>query len=123
MQKNGSINQSRQFLSQINKFKTYVNRGQAYNYAFCMKPSEILLPSKQQRRVWARSLLCFWAVKELGLSATSLGQKLGMTQPSVSLAVQRRERFAIDEQLIFELNKKTHKRMSVPNPLLSPIEI
>jgi len=43
-------------------------------------------------------------VKELGLSETSLAQKLGMTQPSVSRAVQRGERLAIDEQLESELN-------------------
>jgi hypothetical protein len=79
-----------------------------------MKSLEILLPCKQRWRVWAWSLLCFWAVKKLGLSAASLGQKLGMNQPSVDRAVQRGEKFGIDEQLILELNKKTHKRMPVP---------
>jgi len=36
------------------------------------------------------------------LSETSLAQKLGTTQSSVSLAVQRGEKLAIDEQLEFE---------------------
>ena len=43
--------------------------------------------------------MIFWAVKELGLSATSHAQKLGTTQPSISRAVQRGEKLAIDEQL------------------------
>ncbi|MHC4637920.1 MAG: hypothetical protein ACYTBV_10520 [Planctomycetota bacterium] len=50
--------------------------------------------------------MIFWAVKELGLSERSLAEKLGTTQPSVSRAVQRGERFAFDEQLEFELNIK-----------------
>jgi REP element-mobilizing transposase RayT len=73
---------------------------------FNLKPTEILLPSKQRQRVQARSLLCFWAVKELGLTETSLAQELGMTQPSVSRAVQRGERLAVDKQLVFELKTK-----------------
>ncbi len=73
---------------------------------FISKPAEILLPSKQRRRIQTRSLLCFRAVKELGLSETSLAQRLGTTQPSVSRAVQRGEKLAIDEQLEFELNTK-----------------
>jgi REP element-mobilizing transposase RayT len=73
---------------------------------FNLKPAEILLPSKQRQRVRARSLLCFWAVKELGLSERSLAEKLSTTQPSVSRAVQRGEKLAIDEQLEFELDTR-----------------
>ncbi len=58
------------------------NRGQAYNYAFLVNPAGKLLPSKQRQRIQARSLLCFWAVREFGLSATLLAQKLGMSQQS-----------------------------------------
>jgi REP element-mobilizing transposase RayT len=73
---------------------------------FNLKPAEILLSSKLRQRVRARSLLCFWAVKELGLSATSVAQKLGMTQPSVSRAAQRGERWAADEGLIFDIDDR-----------------
>ncbi|UCH24023.1 MAG: transposase [Deltaproteobacteria bacterium] len=73
---------------------------------FNLKPAEILLPSKQRQRVRARSLLCFWAVKELGLSATSIAHKLGMTQPSVSRALQRGERLAADEGLTFDIDDR-----------------
>jgi hypothetical protein len=81
-----------------------LNRGRAYVYAFCMKPAGILLPGKQRQGIQARILLCFRAVKEPGLSETSLAQKLGSTRPGVCRAVQRGEKLAIDEQLEFELN-------------------
>lgn len=48
--------------------------------------------------------MIFWAVKGLGLSATSIAQKLGTTQSSVSRAVQRGEKLATDQQLEFEIN-------------------
>jgi putative transposase len=49
---------------------------------------------KQPARVQARNLFCYWAVRELGLTATELAGKLNMSQPSVSRAVQRGERVA-----------------------------
>ena len=52
--------------------------------SFLMKPREILFPGKQAQRVKARSLLCYWAVKEPGISTTSVANKLGMHQSSVS---------------------------------------
>ncbi len=52
------------------------------------------MSGKQRDRVKARSLLCYWAVKELGYSMTELGKKLNLTQPAISLSVQRGERIA-----------------------------
>ena len=45
-------------------------------------------------QVAARSLLCYWAVCELGLTATELAKRLGLTQPAVSYAVSRGEQIA-----------------------------
>jgi hypothetical protein len=45
-------------------------------------------------QVAARSLLCYWAVCELGLTATGLAKRLGLTQPAVSYAVSRGEQIA-----------------------------
>ena len=45
-------------------------------------------------QVAARSLLCFWAVPKLGLTATELARRLGMTQSAVSNAVNRGEQIA-----------------------------
>jgi putative transposase len=42
----------------------------------------------------ARSLLCFWAVHELGMPVTALAQHLGMTQPGAGYAATRGEKIA-----------------------------
>jgi len=52
--------------------------------------------------VKALSLLCFWAVKELRINSLSVALKLGITQPSVSRAVQRGEKLAIENNLYLE---------------------
>jgi DNA-binding MarR family transcriptional regulator len=44
--------------------------------------------------VEARSLLCFWANSELGMSMTELAGCLGLTQPAVSIAARRGEKMA-----------------------------
>ena len=41
-----------------------------------------------------KSLLCYWAVRELGLTTNELAKRLGMTQPAVSYAVSRGEQMA-----------------------------
>jgi putative transposase len=56
-------------------------------------------PGKERQSVKARSLLCFWAVKELGISLTDLGGRLGISVPTVSVAVQRGEQIVEREKL------------------------
>jgi chromosomal replication initiation ATPase DnaA len=43
---------------------------------FELKDEDILSKGKQQRKVKARSLLCYWAVRELGISLTDLANGL-----------------------------------------------
>ena len=59
---------------------------------FGMKPEEILSPGKYPKRVKARSVFCFWAVRELGESATTLAKRLRLSQPAVSISVSRGEK-------------------------------
>jgi hypothetical protein len=56
-------------------------------------PGDVEAPGKQPERVRARNLFCYWAVRELGATATLIAKRLGLTQPAVSLAVKRGERF------------------------------
>ena len=56
-----------------------------------MDPREVVAEGRQRRKVTARSLLCFWAVRELGLPLTELARQLGLSPPGVSYAVQRGE--------------------------------
>jgi REP element-mobilizing transposase RayT len=64
-----------------------------------IEPEQVWMPGKHPITVKARSLLCYWAVRKLGFSATELSKKLGISQPSVSISVKRGERIAKDEQL------------------------
>jgi len=63
--------------------------------------ADLLTPSKVSRHVQYRSLLCYWAVRELGLSGTVVATNLGLTQPAVSRAVLRGERLAKEQGLAF----------------------
>ena len=62
---------------------------------FNLMPKELLSPGRYPDRVKARSLLFYWAVRELGMTATELARTAGMTQPAVSMAVKRGEQYAI----------------------------
>jgi putative transposase len=53
--------------------------------------------SRRSPTVRSRSLLCYWASKELGLSMTEIANRLGLTQPAVSIAARRGEEIARQE--------------------------
>jgi len=48
--------------------------------------------SRQKIRAEARSVFCYWAVRELGVEGTQIAKKLQMSQPGVAYAVRRGER-------------------------------
>jgi putative transposase len=54
-----------------------------------MEPYEVWQPGRYQRLVTARSLLCFWAVRRLGVSMASLSRRLGISTVAVSKSVGR----------------------------------
>jgi REP element-mobilizing transposase RayT len=60
---------------------------------------EISARSKRPRVVEARSLLCFWAVGELGMSATAVAKRLNISQPAVSISVRRGEKISRDRAI------------------------
>ena len=64
-----------------------------------IEPEQVWSPGKHPLTVKARSLLCYWAVRKLGFSATELSKKLGVSQPSVSISVKRGEKIAKTGQL------------------------
>jgi putative transposase len=61
-----------------------------------LEPAEVLAFGRNRRTVMARSLVCFWAVRELGTSQMQLARDLRVSQPAVSMAVIRGERLAKD---------------------------
>lgn len=70
-------------------------------FAAGLTPADLLTPSKVPARVQHRSLLCYWAVRELGLPDTVVVAKLGLTQPAVSRSVVRGERLAKEKGVPF----------------------
>ena len=65
-----------------------------------MDQDEILSKGRQRRKVKARSLLCFWAARELGMSLTALARKLEMGISGVGFAVERGELIAKKRDLM-----------------------
>jgi hypothetical protein len=66
-------------------------------FLFGIEPNEIYTSGKQPSLVGARSLFCYWAVREFGISATALARKLKLSQPAVSISVKRGEKIAGDK--------------------------
>jgi chromosomal replication initiation ATPase DnaA len=64
-----------------------------------MDREQILERGNQPLRVKARSLVCYWAVRQLGLSGTSVGKLLKLSQSAVSRSVARGEKLSKDMQL------------------------
>ena len=59
-----------------------------------LKPFEIWAPGKERKRLEARSLLCYWAVRDLGINMAELSRRLNLSLSGVSLSVKRREKIA-----------------------------
>jgi putative transposase len=65
-----------------------------------VKPETVWAKGKYRRIVEARSLMCYWAVRELGVPMSSLARKLGISIPSVSESVSRGRRIAEEKNLL-----------------------
>jgi putative transposase len=68
---------------------------------FNMEKGEIYSLGKYKRLIKPRSVFCYWAVRELGETATSLARTLGLTQSGVSKSVLRGK--GIIEEMNLEL--------------------
>ena len=62
-----------------------------------LRPADLLTPSKIPTRVEHRSMLCYWAVRELGLAGTVVANQLGLTQSAISRSVARGERLVLEK--------------------------
>jgi hypothetical protein len=56
---------------------------------FGIKVKQVWQPGKARLQVKARSLLCYWAVRELGETMTAMAGRLGLSIAAVSKAVVR----------------------------------
>ena len=60
---------------------------------------EITRGGRYSKRVEARSVLCYWASRELGMRTIALSNRLGVSQPTVSQSIKRGERIVIEKKL------------------------
>lgn len=83
--------------------KRYALRARGVNLTFIasrvsqvlgVKPEEVWAKGKYRRTVEARSLLCYWAVRELGVPMSSLERELGISIPAISDSVSRGQMIA-----------------------------
>jgi len=76
-----------------------------------VKPSRIFSLGKDRRRVRARSLLCFWANREMGISLAELSRRTQISQSSISMSVHRGEQLVEREgySLLNELKLKNRR--------------
>ena len=63
---------------------------------------QVVAPDRSRNISQARSLLCFWASRKLGMSQTDLAQRMQLTQPAVSQAIQRGRRIALEKNFSVE---------------------
>ncbi|MGB9698137.1 MAG: transposase [Thermodesulfobacteriota bacterium] len=70
---------------------------------FGVRAEDLWIMGKYARILPARSLFCYWAVRELGVSATEMARRLNLSQPAVSIAVKRGERIAKEKGLVMSL--------------------
>jgi len=73
---------------------------------FGIKADAIMTPGKQPARVQARSLACYWAVRELGMTAVAVARLLELTQSAVTKAACRGEKMAHEQGLELISSKK-----------------
>ena len=71
---------------------------------FGIEPEQIYSSGKYPQVVKCRSVFCYWAVRELGESATVLAKRLGLSQPAVSISVKRGEKIVREMMLDFSEN-------------------
>jgi putative transposase len=57
---------------------------------------QVFAAGKGRQRVRARSLLCYFAVRECGMTMVSLSNRLGISQMAVSQSVKRGEKIALE---------------------------
>jgi putative transposase len=63
---------------------------------FDVPVEELYTAGKNRQRIRARSVFCYWMVRELRIPATHLAKRLGLTPSAVSKAARRGERIARD---------------------------
>lgn len=88
--------------------RRYHYQAQGYDFDWLVGQVATLLDIEQDivtqrgrypKTVEARSVLCYWAARELGISTIELSKRLGISQPTASQSVKRGEKIVKEKQL------------------------
>jgi REP-associated tyrosine transposase len=66
---------------------------------FDIEKDHVVVAGKQPDRVRARGVLSYWAIRDLGLTATEVGTYLGLSKSAVSRAATRGQKLIADHSL------------------------
>ena len=97
--------------SEENLTQKYELKSRGYNFekvlervslTFELEEDYITGKGRQQDRVKARDLLCYWCAIKLGMSMAELAKRLDLTIAAVSCAVRRGEKTVKDDNYILE---------------------
>ncbi len=64
---------------------------------FGIEKDQVVVAGKQPDRVRARSVLAYWATRDLGLTATEVGKYLGLSKSAVSRAGDRDQKLIVNQ--------------------------
>ena len=78
--------------------------------------AKVVVAGKQPNRVRARSVLAYWAIRDLGLTATEVGKYLGLSKSAVSRAATRGQKLIVD-QFLPAVSERLETRNFNPVPL------
>ncbi len=88
--------------------KKYLLESRGFDFDFVVKrvaevlgmdKTEVLSSGRHPHRVKARSLLCFWASRDLGMSMVELSNRLNISEPTASQSASRGEKIATERGL------------------------
>ena len=80
---------------------------------FGIEKDQVVVAGKQPDLVRARSVLAYWAIRDMALTATEVGKYLGLSKSAVSRAATRGQKLIVDQFL----SLKDYKRgISTPSP-------
>jgi putative transposase len=61
---------------------------------FSLKPDDLYRQGRARRISQARSVFCYWAVRELRLPQKALADRFSVTEPAITYAVGREQKIA-----------------------------
>jgi REP element-mobilizing transposase RayT len=86
----------------------YLMQSRGYDFQYALRrvsqlsgleAEQILKAGKQPARLYARSLLCYWAIRSLGMTAVAVSKLLGISQSAATRASYRGETIAAANHL------------------------